>query len=144
MRIKLIFCLEVKILTCHSNWNVFYSCKKNNEPKINQSINQSEAILFCRLWYDRTRSCDNLNSSYSFNVLSRNQTVFNFIKHFCVNLFTLFCKLDLSIAMKHVLIKWSSLQKESKLMPKMFYEIDPLGEFNKYFTCVTHSPSNIS
>ncbi len=42
---------------------------------------------------------------------------------------TVFCKLDLFMAMQqilHILIKWSSLQKRvSKSTPKKFIEIDP-------------------
>ncbi len=48
--------------------------------------------------------------------------VVNLIKRLGVNLLTLFCKLDLFLAMHQILlmfIKWSSLQKSvSTIMPK--------------------------
>ncbi len=53
----------------------------------------------------------------------------NLIKLFCVNLLTLFRKLDLFIAMQQllrILMKRPSFQKNvSKFMRKLFYETDP-------------------
>jgi hypothetical protein len=55
----------------------------------------------------------------------------NLIKLIGLNLLTLFCKLDLFIVMKQILlvfIKWSSLQESlSKFTPKCFLRLTPAG-----------------
>jgi hypothetical protein len=65
-------------------------------------------------------------------------TVVELMKLFCINLFTLFCKLDLFINIRNICCitmkkRFNFQEMVSKFMSKKFYEIDPKSKSHKSF-----------